>query len=109
MPSMETSLAFSVRQVSWVDCPAWIESGFAESDAVGVGGGGGGGGGGGVLFFSQPARKKSAANTSNKIDCLVRFFTSCLQRNHRNSNPQLPFTMRRIDWNYFQLQLGCEF
>src|SRR5579859_4276802 len=110
MPSMETSVAFSVRQVSCVDWPGWIVSGLAESDAVGCGGGGGGGGGGGVLFLAQPAIRKSAANTSNTMDCLVRFFTSCLQKNHKLQNPELPFVMQYMNVNfYFLLQFGWEF
>jgi hypothetical protein len=58
---METSVAFSVCQVSCVDCPASIVAGFAEIEAVGEGGGGGGGAGGGGCFLWQPAM----TNTSN--------------------------------------------
>src|ERR1700733_9376009 len=53
MPSIETSVAFVVAQVSVVDCPFSIESGLAVSEAVGAAGGGGGGGGGGATFFLQ--------------------------------------------------------
>jgi hypothetical protein len=52
MPSMLTSVAKSVRQISVVDWPAVIVLGLAVRDAVGAGaGGGGGGGGGGAVFF----------------------------------------------------------
>src|SRR5262249_29952884 len=106
MPSMETSLAFSVRQVSCVDCPAWMESGLAESDAVGAAGGGGGGGGG-VLFLAQPASSKSTVVKVRTRDCRILFFTSCLQGNIINSNPKLPFSeIYRNTTFYFQLQLG---
>ena len=53
MPSIETSVAPLVYQVSVVDWPLWIEFGLAVSDAVGAGADGGGGGGGGATFFLQ--------------------------------------------------------
>src|SRR5689334_16154206 len=55
MPSMLTSVALVVCQVSVAVCPLSIEFGLAESDAVGAGGGGGGGGGGvGGCFLQAP-------------------------------------------------------
>jgi len=47
-------VAFSVRQLSCVDCPCWMESGFTEREALGAGGGGGGGGGAVTFFLAQP-------------------------------------------------------
>jgi len=51
MPSMLTSVAFEVSQVSVVDWPLSIVLGLAVSDAVGAAGGGGAGGGGGGVFL----------------------------------------------------------
>jgi hypothetical protein len=73
MPSMLTSVAFSVRQVRRAESPRWIELGFAESDAVGAAGGGGGGGGGGVVFLAQPAISRMA-----NADAMVQFLASVL-------------------------------
>src|ERR1700674_4050160 len=65
MPSMLTSVAFVVSQVSVVDCPFSMVLGFAVSEAVGAGGGGGGGGGGGVFLWQAPRNRIAPkANTS---------------------------------------------
>src|ERR1700757_381218 len=66
MPSMETSVALLVCQVSDADCPACMVFGLTEIEAVGAGGGGGGGGGGGVAFFLQAPSMIMALKASIK-------------------------------------------
>src|SRR5271157_3150140 len=62
MPSMLTSLAKSVFQVSVEACPAEIALGFAVSMAVGAGSlAAGGGGGGGGCFLAQAAASRITA------------------------------------------------
>src|SRR4051812_11236653 len=68
MPSMLTSVAFSVFQVSVVDCPWLMELGLAEMDAVGAGGGGGGACGvTGAGFLPQPATNTSMNKLTNEM------------------------------------------
>jgi len=71
MPSMVTSLAFVVCQLSVVDCPFGIVLGLADSEAVGAGGGGGGGGGGGAVFFLQAPNIMMAPSTNTKVIHLI--------------------------------------
>jgi hypothetical protein len=91
---MLTSVAFCVCHVSVVDCPAWIESGFAESDAVGAGGGGGGGGGGAAFFFAHPTIKASAAAQIKMDECFLTFNVSSCKK-------------MSLAPNYLKLQFGC--
>src|ERR1700756_5906813 len=74
MPSMVTSLAFVVCQLSVVDCPFWIALGLADSEAVGAGGGGGGGGGGGATFFLQAPNIMMAPRMNTRA---VHFIFGC--------------------------------
>src|SRR5690349_17716987 len=81
MPSIETSVAFSVCQVSVVDCPAFTVAGLAEMFAVGAGGGGGGGGGGAAVFFlPQPATNKSTDSATICVVCIHWVFFTYLLR-----------------------------
>src|SRR5579863_7803564 len=61
MPSMLTSVAFVVCQLSVVDWPFSTVLGLAVSEAVGAAGGGGGGGGGGGVFLWHPPSNRMAA------------------------------------------------
>src|SRR5438552_9934605 len=67
MPSMLTSVAFVVCQLSVVDCPLSMVLGLAVSEAVGAAGGGGGGGGGGGVFLWQAPRNKIAPNANTSV------------------------------------------
>jgi hypothetical protein len=67
---METSVAFSVCQVSCADWPAVTVAGFAEIDAVGEGGGGGGGAGVGFGFLWQPAMTNNKHNAAICVACI---------------------------------------
>jgi hypothetical protein len=73
---METSVAFSVRQVSVVDCPRCTEFGFALMLAVGAGGGGGGGGGAAGCFFLHAVTSISPARARTRVHFTLRCFTS---------------------------------
>src|SRR4051812_904785 len=96
---METSVALSVFHVSVVVCPASMEFGFAESDAVGEGGGGGGGVVATGFFFAQPVSRIAASAPIMTTELLrVRFNSSSI----RKTGP-----CRKIF--YFQLQFGCVF
>jgi hypothetical protein len=64
IPSIVTSVALVVCQLSVVDCPCSIVAGFAVIEAVGAGGGGGGGGGGGATFFLHALKVSIAANAT---------------------------------------------
>src|SRR4051812_1627595 len=78
---METSVALSVFQVSVVVCPASMEFGFAESDAVGEGGGGGGGVVATGFFFAQPASRIAASAPIMNTELLrVRFTSSSMRK-----------------------------
>src|SRR5579859_5793573 len=122
---MDTSVALLVCQVSEADCPAWIEVGFTEIDAVGAGGGGGGGGGGGAAFFLQAPSSRRALNATNNrnhfsLSCFT-FIPPYDPRHARGSDEvsviyyfglqMITFTAstRFAATNYFQLQFGCEF
>src|SRR5271166_6248436 len=80
MPSMETSVALVVCQVSDADCPAWMLLGLTEIEAVGAaGGGGGGGGGGGATFFLQaPTARSAARERARNIHFMLLCFTLIL-------------------------------
>jgi len=67
IPSIDTSVALVVCQVSVVESPLLIEFGLADKDAVGAAGGGGGGGGGGAAFFLQAPSIIIAPNTSIRV------------------------------------------
>src|SRR3954469_22465833 len=76
IPSMETSVALLVCQVSEADWPAWIVFGFTEIEAVGAGAGGGAGGGGGAAFLPHAPRVISAASArTNKNHFELNCFT----------------------------------
>src|SRR5437868_4794321 len=74
MPSMVTSVALVVCQVSVLDWPLSTVLGLALSEAVGAAGGGGGGGGGGATFFLQAPSVMMApsANTT-----MIHFSLAC--------------------------------
>src|SRR5215470_17853532 len=79
MPSMLTSVALVVCQVSVVDMPLSIEFGLAEIDAVGAGGGGGGGGGGGACFFLQAPNIMMAPRMNTRaVHFIFGYFTVLL-------------------------------
>src|SRR5580658_3090716 len=67
MPSMLTSVAFVVCQVSVVDWPESIVCGRADSEAVGAGGADGGGGGGGATFFAHAARNMTVPSAKARV------------------------------------------
>ena len=76
IPSMLTSVALVVCQVSVDDCPLSIVSGFAVNVAVGCAGGGGGGGGGGGCFLWHAPRNRIAPNADTRaihliFDCFI--------------------------------------
>src|ERR1700751_215889 len=74
MPSMLTSVALVVCQVSVVVMPLSTLFGFAEIDAVGDGGGGGGGGGGGAAFFLQAPNIMMAPRMNTRV---IHFIFGC--------------------------------
>jgi hypothetical protein len=67
MPSMLTSVAFCVSQVSVVDWPFCMVLGLAVNDAVGAAGGGGGGGGGGATFFLQAPSMSTTPSARTRV------------------------------------------
>src|SRR5271155_2637922 len=71
MPSMLTSVAFVVCQVSVVDLPASIAFGLADREAVGAASEGGGGGGGGATFLAHAARKMMVPSANARVRHLV--------------------------------------
>jgi hypothetical protein len=71
MPSMLTSVAFVVCQVSVVDWPGLSVFGFADSEAVGALGAGGGGGGGGATFLWHAPRNINAVRANISVAHLV--------------------------------------
>src|SRR5271169_3236723 len=71
MPSIDTSVALLVCQVREADCPAWIEFGLTEMEAVGAGGAGGGGVGGGIFFFPQALSASTAPSATMSRDHLI--------------------------------------
>src|SRR5581483_11606550 len=75
-PSMFTSVAFSVRQVTVKDSPRCTVFGFALMLAVGAGGGGGGGGGGAASFFLQAVTSRRPARATIRVHFALRCFTS---------------------------------
>src|SRR6266849_1516049 len=72
IPSMETSVALLVCQVSVADCPFWIVFGSTEIDAVGDAVGGGGGGGGGAAFFLQAPNIMMAPKATTSVNHFMR-------------------------------------
>src|ERR1700677_2915281 len=71
MPSMLTSLALEVCQLSVVDWPGLSVFGFAESEAVGAFGAGGGGGGGGATFLWHAPRNIKALRANISVAHLL--------------------------------------
>lgn len=130
MPSIETSVAFEVCQLSVADCPAWIVSGLTEIEAVGDGGGGGGGGGGGAAFFLHAPNIRTAHNAITVASvftacCRFMLFTLFLillippENSKAASNsdevicipnfyPYLFLFLNLRLQSYFQVQFGCE-
>src|SRR6202035_983388 len=74
MPSMLTSVASVVCQVSVGACPFSTVLGLAVSDAVGAAGGGGGGGGGGGVFLWQAPKNRIAPNANTRV---IHFILCC--------------------------------
>src|SRR6478609_9308282 len=70
IPSMPTSVALLVCQVSVVDCPLSIVSGLALNEAVGAAGAGGGGGGGGGCFLWHAPRNRIPPSANTRADDL---------------------------------------
>ena len=68
MPSMETSVALLVCQVSEADWPFSMVLGLTEIEAVGDAGGGGGGGGGGATFFLQAPSISTAPSATTSAN-----------------------------------------
>jgi len=76
MPSMLTSVALVVCQVSVVDSPLLMVFGLADNEADGAGDDGGGGGGGGAAFFLQAPNNMTAPNINTSVvHCSLRCFT----------------------------------
>ena len=71
MPSMLTSVAFVVCQVSVVDWPGSRVFGFADSEAVGAVSAGGGVGGGGATFFAHAPRNMIVPSATTRVLHLV--------------------------------------
>jgi len=71
MPSMLTSVALVVCQLSVVESPGLSVFGFAESEAVGAFGAGGGGGGGGATFLWHAPRNINALRANIRVAHLV--------------------------------------
>src|ERR1700688_3880719 len=73
MPSMVTSVAPVVCQVSVVGWPGSTVLGFAESEAVGAKASGGGGGGGGAAFLAHAPRNISVPSAITNAAYLAEF------------------------------------
>jgi hypothetical protein len=71
MPSMLTSVALVVCQVSVVDWPWLIVFGLADSEAVGGVAAGGGGGGGGATFFAHAPRNMIVPSANTRVPHFV--------------------------------------
>jgi hypothetical protein len=94
IPSMLTSVAFSVRHVSVTAWPFSTLVGFADSVAVGAGGGGGGVTGAGGGFFLQAASVMtsiSAATVMNVLNVLC-----CFTQSSMNAPKREPTTVGKM-------------
>src|SRR5260370_6103084 len=100
MPSMETSVALEVCQVSVADCPFSMVSGLTEMDAVGEAAGGGGGGGGGAGFLWQAPSTMTALRATtvatdfqvlSLISILFTFESSCELQKLLSSSDEVLF------------------
>src|SRR6266446_6909318 len=107
MPSMETSVALEVCQVSVADCPFSTVSGLTDIDAVGDGAGGGAGGGGGAVFLWQaPSAITALRATTVATDFQVLSLISILFAVESSCELKKLFRVQ-TKWFYFQLQFGC--
>ena len=122
IPSMLTSVAFVVCQVSVADWPLSIVAGVADSVAVGAGGGGGGGGGGGATFLWHAPRNMTVPSMNTRV---AHFFVECftdsssflcarivacnLWDSRQGALSASRKTVFHLKNTYFQLQLGCVF